>query len=118
MRARILVVDDDAPVRVLLDHVLARAGYDVMVAADGEEALSKIRADGPDLVILDLMMPVMDGWEVLRQLRAGGNAPPVLVVSAVVDSQKLMAAGASACLSKPYPLNRLLALCDDLLRQR
>ncbi len=69
-RARILVVDDDAPVREILADQLAEAGYLVSTAEDGEEALAKVSSESPDLILLDVIMPNLDGFEVCRRLKS------------------------------------------------
>src|SRR5438876_12443877 len=80
--ARILVVDDEPDILLLHRLNLEGAGHEVLLAADGMKALERIDADMPDCVVLDVMMPVLDGWGVLEALQAREAAPPVLVVSA------------------------------------
>lgn len=115
---RILVADDDEDGRVLTAYVLQDAGFDVESAVDGQEALEKIRAHQPDLVVLDLMMPKIDGWTVLEQIRRGPDAPPVVVLTARVDYDTLARGareGAVAYLSKPFRFEDLIAICRKLL---
>lgn len=112
---RILVVDDDAAMRRLFSAVLDAAGYTVGIAADGREALQQIEAARPDLVVLDLMMPVMDGWTVLERLRQIAHPPPVVIVSATADCRRAAQAGAVGCLSKPVHLRQLLDTCERVL---
>jgi CheY-like chemotaxis protein len=80
-KKRVLAVDDDELIRTMLSRVLSPA-YDVVVARNGEEALAEIRRQRPDLVVLDLRMPVMDGWQFLDRLQAEGQDVPVVVLSA------------------------------------
>lgn len=115
----VLVVDDDAAFRGVVQRLLETATsgpYAVDSAADGQEALEKIAAHQPDLVLLDLMMPNVDGWEVLERIRAMDRRPPVIVLSAHLDHHKrAQEAGAAAVLSKPVGLKVLLLTCERLL---
>jgi DNA-binding response OmpR family regulator len=115
---KVLIVDDEATVRYLLSHVLTHAGYLVEVATDGEAALERIRASRPDLVVLDLMMPGLDGWGVLERLK-GDSHPPVLVVSAHGDSEtpgRAAQAGAAAYMTKPFALKELVQTCGRIVK--
>jgi DNA-binding response OmpR family regulator len=114
----VLVVDDEATVRFLLSRVLSHAGYAVDVATDGEAALERIHSSRPDLVVLDLMMPGLDGWGVLDQLRSSPDHPPVLVVSAHGDAEtpkRALAAGASGYMTKPFALKQLVDTCGRII---
>jgi CheY-like chemotaxis protein len=116
--ARILVVDDEEDVRLLISRILAEKGYEVDQARNGEDALEKLRAQPPDLMVLDLMMPEVDGWEVLRRLKGVPDAPPVVIVTALGDYAALsrgIREGASAYVIKPFRFNELLATCQGLL---
>lgn len=84
-------------------------------AGDGQEALEKIETSRPDLVILDLVMPVMDGWKVLERLRFMKSAPPVVVLSGRLDRGRAMQAGAAASLPKPFTIEALVATCARVL---
>ena len=112
---RILVVDDENAVREMLCQMLQDAGYLVDSAGNGLEALGKTKTTRPDLVILDLMMPVMDGWQFLERLPAVPARPVVIVLSAFPDFPRAERAGASACLSKPFSFRELLAVCGSAL---
>ena len=117
---QILVVDDEPAVRDSLDRALRLEGYKVDLAADGVEALSALGADSPDAVVLDLMMPRVDGLEVCRRMRAAGDRTPVLVLTArdaVTDRVKGLDAGADDYLVKPFALDELLARLRALLRR-
>ena len=117
---RILVVDDDRAVRESLRRSLSFNGYSVSLATDGVEALEAIAADRPDAVILDVMMPRMDGLEVCRQLRSTGDDLPILVLTARdVVSERVagLDAGADDYLPKPFALEELLARMRALLRR-
>src|SRR6266480_4359297 len=100
---QILVVDDEPAVRDSLERALRLEGYKVDLAADGGEALASLAGDSPDAVVLDLMMPRMDGFEVCRRMRSSGNRTPVLVLTArdaVTDRVKGLDAGADDYLVK------------------
>jgi CheY-like chemotaxis protein len=112
------VVDDEKAIRELLSRVLALAGYDVDQAADGYEALELVSTRRPDLILLDLMMPVLDGWTVLDRLRESRNPPPVVVVSAYLDRGRAVAAGASGYINKPFRSAELLEACHRVLMGR
>jgi DNA-binding response OmpR family regulator len=110
---RILVVDDEQDMQSLLCCILETTGYVVDCADDGRQALEKIGANRPDLVILDLVMPVLDGWGVLEALGGRSNPPPVVIVSAFADHSRAQDLGAVSCLSKPFRLGDLLDACSD-----
>ncbi|MBV7295593.1 response regulator transcription factor [Corynebacterium sp. TAE3-ERU12] len=117
---KILVVDDDQAVRDSLRRSLTFNGYSVEMATDGEEALAKIAADRPDLAILDVMMPKMDGLDVCRALRSEGDDLPVLMLTArnsVSERVFGLDAGADDYLPKPFALEELLARVRSLLRR-
>ena len=103
----ILVVDDDADIRELIQAILEAAGHDVALAADGQEALNKLKRKPYDLVVLDIMMPTMSGYEVLEQIRAMPSraSTPVIVVTAKHDPTGVMRevrGGAVDHLAKPF----------------
>ncbi len=118
--AAILVVDDDAPIRRMLDRTLTAEGYAVETAADGGEALAAVERSTPDLVVLDVGMPGVDGLAVSRRLRAKGLAVPVLFLTArdaVADRVAGLDAGADDYLVKPFATEELLARVRALLRR-
>ncbi len=115
-----LVVDDDRAVRESLRRSLDFNGYDVALACDGAEALAAIGAAAPDAVVIDVMMPRLDGIEATRALRAAGNDLPILVLTArdsVGDRVEGLDAGADDYLTKPFALEELLARLRALLRR-
>ena len=117
---RILVVDDDRAVRESLRRSLSFNGYTVDLAEDGVEALEAITNERPDAVVLDVMMPRMDGLEVCRQLRSTGDDLPILVLTArdsVSERVGGLDAGADDYLPKPFALEELLARLRALLRR-
>ncbi len=117
---RILVVDDDRAVRDSLRRSLAFNGYQVELASDGQAALEAIHGARPDALVLDVMMPRVDGLEVCRRLRSAGDDLPVLVLTAreaVSDRVAGLDAGADDYLAKPFALEELLARLRALLRR-
>ncbi|HTW04948.1 MAG TPA: response regulator transcription factor [Streptosporangiaceae bacterium] len=117
---RVLVVDDDPDVRDSLVRALRYAGYGVTAAADGAEALASLSRSPADLIVLDLLLPMLDGLETCRRLRARGDATPILVLTArgtVDDRVTGLAAGADDYLVKPFALAELLARTRALLRR-
>jgi DNA-binding response OmpR family regulator len=113
---RILVVDDEADMRVVLTTVLELEGYAVSAAADGEGALRAVAAARPALILLDLRLPGLSGWDVAEALKAGGVAVPILVLSAAPDVGAAAAEiGAAGWVAKPFDvrdvLERVARLC-------
>jgi len=123
-RPRILVVDDDSSITAFLKRALAYEGYDVETAADGASGLAAARDVPPDVVVLDVMMPGIDGIEVARRLRAGETETgrlPILMLTAkdeVTDRVQGLDAGADDYLVKPFALEELTARIRALLRRR
>jgi len=118
---RILVVDDDRAVRESLRRSLQFNGYQVELAADGLQAIESVGAQRPDAMVLDVMMPRLDGLEVCRRLRGTGDDLPILVLTArdaVSDRVAGLDAGADDYLPKPFALEELLARLRALLRRR
>jgi len=118
--ATVLVVDDDPGIRASLRQALAYEGYRVSVAEDGRAALRMAREQPPDVVVLDVMMPGIDGIEVCRRLREGGDVPVLMLTArdAVADRVNGLDAGADDYLAKPFALDELFARLRALLRRR
>ncbi|HET9860154.1 MAG TPA: response regulator transcription factor [Nocardioidaceae bacterium] len=117
---RVLVVDDDRAVRESLRRSLEFNGYQVALASDGAEALASIGGNPPDALVIDVMMPRLDGIETTRALRTAGNDLPILVLTArdsVGDRVEGLDAGADDYLTKPFALEELLARLRALLRR-
>lgn len=115
---QILVVEDDNAIRGLVTELLRDDGYDVREATNGIEALERLQEQRPDLIVLDLMMPVMDGWRFVEECRRepGCGEVPIVVTSASHDlprtAEKLRSFGVRTCLAKPFDLDGLLALVE------
>ena len=120
MAERILVVEDEVKITRFLRQGLTYEGYEVSVAYDGEEALAKLREEMPDLVILDVMLPTIDGLEVCRRLRTFGSVPVLMLTArdAVQDRVIGLDSGADDYLVKPFALDELLARIRALLRRQ
>jgi two-component system response regulator MprA len=117
---RILLVDDEQPIQTLLSFPLQRDGYEVVAVADGREALARYSEQVFDLVVLDLMLPRMDGLEVCRRLRDSGSKLPVLMLTARAEVESRVEgldAGADDYVTKPFALDELLARVRALLRR-
>ncbi|MEP7357127.1 MAG: response regulator transcription factor [Anaerolineales bacterium] len=119
MSSKILVVDDDAHIRELLRVLLQNEGFDVHEAADGLEALTRLQSVKADLVILDVMMPNMDGWELCRQLRESGDFPLLMLTAKGETSQKIKGfqLGTDDYLVKPFEPLELVARVKALLKR-
>ena len=116
----VLLVDDDRAVREALERALQLHGYEVALASDGDSALAAVETRTPDALVLDVMMPGLDGLDVTRRLRRQGNRIPILLLTArdeVGDRVEGLDAGADDYLPKPYDLEELLARLRALLRR-
>lgn len=117
--SRILVVDDDPSVRLLLRELLERAGATVSEAADGQAALADLAAVAPDLIVLDVAMPGMDGWQTLERLRDMTDAPVLMLTGHDAELEKVrgLLAGADDWVVKPFGRQELLARISALMRR-
>ena len=123
IKKHLLVVDDSEDMRDLLQRLLERAGYRVVVAADGQASLTQAKRHHPDLVLMDLSLPDMDGWEAVRHLRKMHEfrTTPIIAVTAHVsprEEARAMAAGCTAHIGKPFDTRVLLQEVARLLTKR
>jgi two-component system response regulator MprA len=119
MSARILVIEDDEAILKLIRRSLAYEGYQVVTATDGPSGLTAARDNPPDLVVLDLMLPGLDGMEVCRRLRSGGPTPIIILTAKDSINDRVMGLdmGADDYMVKPFNLDELLARVRALLRR-
>jgi DNA-binding response OmpR family regulator len=117
--ASVLVVDDDADVRALVCELLARAGYEVSEAPNGREALRLLYDERPDLIVLDVSMPELDGWATLERVREVSSVPVVMLSALGAELEKVRAlrAGADDYVTKPFGRQELLARIESVLRR-
>jgi CheY-like chemotaxis protein len=112
---KVLVVDDEADQRYLLRRCLESAGYEVSEAGNGVAALQSIEDDQPDLVVTDVMMPVMTGSELITRLRAAESTAAIPILAVTGDGG--LASGADALLAKPFGRNELITVAEGLIHQ-
>ena len=119
MAISVLIVEDDHNIQELLQLYLEKEGYAVTVASDGGQGLSKFRAIKPDLVLLDVMMPVMDGWAVCRAIRADSQTPIIMLTAKGETDDKVtgLKSGADDYVTKPFEMKELLARIEAVLRR-
>ena len=120
MTKRILVVEDQEDNRQILRDLLANAGYEMIEAEDGEQALEQVAKHQPDLILMDIQLPLMDGYEATRRIKADPNSKgiPIIVVTSYAlsgDEEKARAAGCDAYVAKPYSPRALLAQIREYL---
>lgn len=119
MGYRILIADDEAEIRDVLHLYLEKDGYEVLEAADGMEAMEKIRKEEPDLVVLDIMMPGLDGYRVLRNIRESNNIPVIMLSAKDADDDKILGLdlGADDYITKPFgPLEAVARVNSNIRR--
>ena len=116
---KILVIEDDEDIRTVLATRLRRAGYETTIAADGKDGLRRFYGDRPDLVVLDIAMPIMDGWQVLERLREVSDVPVLILTAATQERDKLrgLRSGADDYITKPFSGEELLARVEVALRR-
>ncbi len=122
MNARILIVDDEPNIVLSLEFLMEQAGFEVAIAEDGEAALAQLAAFRPDLVLLDIMLPRLNGYEVCQRIRANPDWARIKVVMLSAKGRELevskgLALGADAYVTKPFSTRDLIALVQKLLAQ-
>lgn len=118
---RILVVEDEGDLRGLVTRILEDSGYAVLAAEDGWSAIEALEAGRPDLVLLDLRLPVLDGWTVLEFARRAEPPPPVVLLTVCSDAASVvrgLRAGIAGCVFKPFRIRDLVTTCDRILWRR
>jgi two-component system OmpR family response regulator len=122
LKPRVLIVEDDPDLLVVLRVNLTAMGVEPILAADGRTAISRIQSERPDAVVLDVMLPGIDGWSVLEDLHAMGDPVPIVVCSAkkdIEDMERARELGASGYVIKPFDIDRLVdAVMEALGRSR
>jgi DNA-binding response OmpR family regulator len=120
-KPRVLIAEDDPDTLVILRINLTAAGIEPMLAGDGRTALERIDAESPDALLLDVLLPGIDGWQVLEQLHAKGDPVPVIVCSGkdnLLDLQRARDLGAVAYLVKPFDIDRLIEVTSEVVGLR
>ena len=119
MAVSVLIVEDDKNIQSLLQMYLEKEGYAVTVADDGGQGLSKYRSIKPDLVLLDVMMPVMDGWSVCKMIRAESQTPIIMLTAKSETDDKVtgLRSGADDYITKPFEMKEVLARIEAVLRR-
>ena len=119
MAISVLIVEDDHNIAELLQMYLEKAGYDVTVAGDGIQGLTAFRANQPDLVLLDVMMPGMDGWTVCKNIRAEAQTPVIMLTAQGETDDKVagLKSGADDYITKPFEMKEVLARIEAVLRR-
>ncbi|MGQ0593229.1 MAG: response regulator [Gammaproteobacteria bacterium] len=120
--AKILLVEDNEMNRDMLGRRLQRRGYEVLIAVDGAEGVAMAQRDGPDLILMDMSLPVIDGWEATRRLKAAPETQEIPIIALTAhamsgDREKAMEAGADDYDTKPIEIDKLLAKMEALLNK-
>lgn len=118
MDKKILVIEDDPAASKLMQYALTQHGYEVLIASNGSDGLRKVREEGPALVILDVMLPGMDGFEVCHRLRTEGDGLPIVMLSEKAREADRMTGfklGANEYLVKPVSPSTVISVVDDLM---
>ncbi len=119
-RPRAIIVEDDPDILLILRNTLEDAGFETSLAADGSTAMRRIETERPHVVLLDLMLPLMDGWSVLAELRDRPDAPKVVVCTArvsQVERDRALEMGAAEYVTKPFDVDELVELVWDVVRR-
>ena len=116
---KILIVEDNEMNRDMLSRRLVKKGFEIIIAVDGEEGVKKTLSEKPDLILMDMSLPVMDGWEATKKLKSNSNTSKIPIIALTAhamaqDKEKALAAGCDAYDTKPIDLNRLLNKISSL----
>jgi DNA-binding response OmpR family regulator len=118
MKKRILIVDDDASVRKALGKVLEDEGYNIMLAADGREALEQFESEPVDLLLLDIGLPIRNGWDTFERITSQAPAFPIIIITGKANQHDMaVAAGVGALIEKPLDVSQLLKTIQELLAE-
>lgn len=120
MAKKILIVEDDDNIRELLRLYLEREGYEIAEAENGAVGMNRFKADQPDLILLDMMMPVMDGWQVCREIRESGSTTPIIMITAkgeTMDKVTGLEMGADDYIVKPLEMQEVVARVRAIFRR-
>ena len=116
---KILIVEDNEMNRDMLSRRLIKKGFEIIIAVDGEEGVKKTLSEKPDLILMDMSLPVMDGWEATKKLKSNSNTSKIPIIALTAhamaqDKEKALAAGCDEYDTKPIDLNRLLSKISSL----
>jgi len=117
-KKKVLVVDDERAILTVLGIKLRISGYDVLTASNGQQALALIESAGPDLILLDVIMPGMDGFEVLEKVRAASKLPVIVFSARPENAQKALSLGANEFLPKPLDVDEMVGKIGQLLGRK
>ena len=120
-KPRVLIVDDEPDILLMLRVNFETEGFDTILASDGATALRRIKEDDPDVVLLDIMMPILDGWAVLQECAKLDSSPRIIVLSAKAGNDDVARAhklGADEYVTKPFDPDQLIQIVNDVLEKR
>jgi DNA-binding response OmpR family regulator len=118
IKKKILVVDDEKAILKVISIKLKISGYDVAIAASGQEALRLVKTETPDLLLLDVVMPGIDGFEFLKQLRAFSQLPVIVLSARPENAQKALSLGANDFLAKPFDVDEMIERIEQILDKK
>ena len=118
-KQKVLIADDEAPIREILKIYCEKEGFDVIEAADGAEAILKVQSEKPDIIILDIMMPVLDGLEVCKQVRKMSDIPIIMLTAKDDDDDRILGLeiGADDYITKPFGMMEMISRIKAVLRR-
>jgi DNA-binding response OmpR family regulator len=118
IKKRVLIVDDERAILKVLDMKLRVSGYDVVTASNGKEALDLVKSTCPDIMLLDIIMPGMDGFEVLQEVRAVSELPVIVISARPENVRRALSLGANDFLTKPLDVDEIVRKIEGLLGQK